>query len=89
MTQTLLKNFVIRNENKKRKRNLWFDFYPYHDTSFGCGDGENGRCSVGGPEFRVVVGVSHPPTMRTMPFVRGGIDSGAPVALRPCCNKQK
>lgn len=65
-------------------------FYPYHDRSFGCGDGENGRCSVGGPECRVVVGVSHPPTMRTMPFVRAGIDIGVPVAFRLCvCNNNK
>lgn len=60
-------------------------FYPYHDRSFGCGDGENGRCSVGWPDdgFRVVVGVLQPPTMRTMPFVRVGNDASVPHALRP------
>lgn len=61
--------------------------YPYHDTSFGCGDGENGRCNVGGPtpmllfildkEFRVAAAL---PTTRTMPFVRsGGIAGVAPT----------
>lgn len=44
---------------------------PYHDTSFGCGDGENGRCNIGGPTLMPLVAlVAAPPTMRTMPLAR-------------------
>lgn len=69
----------MRTQRKSTER-----LYPYHDTSFGCGDGENGRCSVGGPDdgFRVDVGVLHP-TIRTMPFVRDGIDAGVPDEFKP------
>lgn len=54
----------------------WFCFfYPYHETSFGWGDGENGRCNVGGggptqmPLVAVVV-VCPAPTILMIPFVR-------------------
>lgn len=52
---------------------------PYHDTSFGCGDGENGRCNIGGPTlmplprpvaFVLPGALPMPPTIRTMPFAR-------------------
>lgn len=34
---------VNRNHNKNERNKI----FTYHETSFGCGDGENGRCNIG------------------------------------------
>lgn len=74
---------------------LWV--HAYHETSFGCGDGENGRCNVGGGAEQILlielvndpaVGFAFPPpaTIRTIPFVRCCCWFDITDAFdKPCC----